>query len=212
MPGATRDDIMGHLGMQPGREGAEAVGRMLRQQQLSHRGGAAGIDFDNEGKLNTAFYTIQRVNASAMGEDEPGPGGGGDAGDGGHRHSLEESDRVKKNSVIRANLKGEKQRRKSSVQIQVCVVFVMFLFLTFWLCVVHDRRGLRTSVDVDEVIRPHYYMACVLDTTTLSLRHLLFISSAFPAPIPAWHCRDPPLYLTFCRILQPQHVVQWTRR
>lgn len=54
------------------------------------------------------YYTIQRVN---------GNGGNGkpDGAAGPHRHSLEESDRVKKNSVIRWMAKNEKDKRKEQV-------------------------------------------------------------------------------------------------
>ncbi|KAF2088943.1 hypothetical protein K490DRAFT_38222 [Saccharata proteae CBS 121410] len=56
-----------------------------------------------EGKL----YTIQRVN---------GTGGNGKADDiaGPHRHTLEESDRIKKNSVIRWMLKDQKEKKKNT--------------------------------------------------------------------------------------------------
>ena len=66
------------------------------------------------------WYTIQRVNGSA---DTGGRGRGGDDtedeemndGEGGrnldHKHTLEESDRIKKNSVQRWLLKEEKEKR-----------------------------------------------------------------------------------------------------
>lgn len=55
------------------------------------------------------YYTIQRVNGN-------GANGKNDGVSGGHRHTLEESDRVKKNSVQRYLLK-DKGKRKSSVRL-----------------------------------------------------------------------------------------------
>ncbi|KAL4999743.1 hypothetical protein BDV10DRAFT_193474 [Aspergillus recurvatus] len=51
------------------------------------------------------FFTIQRVNGS-------GANGKNDGVSGGHRHTLEESDRVKKNSVQRFLLKEARERKK----------------------------------------------------------------------------------------------------
>lgn len=56
------------------------------------------------------FYTFQRVNGN-------GGNGKGDGVAGPHKHTLEESDRVKKNSVIRWHAKMEKDDRKKA---QVC--------------------------------------------------------------------------------------------
>ena len=54
------------------------------------------------------FYTVQRVNGN-------GGNGKGDGVAGPHKHSLEESDRVKKNSVLRWQAKCEKDDRKKSL-------------------------------------------------------------------------------------------------
>lgn len=54
------------------------------------------------------FYTLQRVNGN-------GGNGKGDGVSGGHKHTLEESDKVKKNSVIRWMVKNEKDKRKAQV-------------------------------------------------------------------------------------------------
>ncbi|RAL12483.1 uncharacterized protein BO97DRAFT_315338, partial [Aspergillus homomorphus CBS 101889] len=51
------------------------------------------------------FFTIQRVNGN-------GANGKNDGVSGGHRHTLEESDRVKKNSVQRFLLKEAREERK----------------------------------------------------------------------------------------------------
>lgn len=54
------------------------------------------------------FYTIQRVNGN-------GANGKTDSVTGGHRHTIDDSDRIKKNSIYRHFLKEEKERRKSTV-------------------------------------------------------------------------------------------------
>jgi len=53
------------------------------------------------------YYTFQRVNGN-------GGNGKGDGVAGPHKHTLEESDRVKKNSVLRWLAKCEKDDRKKS--------------------------------------------------------------------------------------------------
>jgi len=58
--------------------------------------------------LPKKFYTIQRVNGN-------GGNGKGDGIAGPHKHSLEESDKVKKNSVIRWILKTERDKKKVQV-------------------------------------------------------------------------------------------------
>ena len=63
------------------------------------------------------YYTIQRVNGN-------GGNGKGDGVAGPHKHTLEESDRVKKNSVIRWLMKHEKERKKG----QVSFMFQLFFF------------------------------------------------------------------------------------
>jgi hypothetical protein len=54
------------------------------------------------------FYTIQRVNGN-------GGNGKGDGVAGPHKHSLDESDKVKKNSVIRWMLKNERDKKRVQV-------------------------------------------------------------------------------------------------
>lgn len=54
------------------------------------------------------YYTIQRVNGN-------GANGKGDGTAGAHKHTIEESDKVKKSSIHRHFLKEEKERRKSMV-------------------------------------------------------------------------------------------------
>ncbi|KAH8428153.1 glutathione S-transferase family protein [Aspergillus melleus] len=55
------------------------------------------------------FFTVQRVNGNGANGKNDGVGGG-------HRHSLEESDRVKKNSVQRYLLKEAKEQKKATAR------------------------------------------------------------------------------------------------
>lgn len=57
------------------------------------------------------YYTIQRVNGN-------GANGKGDGTAGAHKHTIEESDKVKKSSLHRHFLKEEKERKKSMVSDQ----------------------------------------------------------------------------------------------
>ncbi|KAM5470208.1 putative glutathione transferase [Microsporum audouinii] len=61
------------------------------------------------GVTGARYYTIQRVNGN-------GGNGRSDSVEGPHRHTLEESDRIKKNSVQRNLLKEEKGKKKSIAQ------------------------------------------------------------------------------------------------
>ena len=65
------------------------------------------------------YYTITRVNGSngnGKNDGRPGP----------HKHSLEESDRVKKNSIQRELLKEEKEQKKLQVSACTCLLGLGF--------------------------------------------------------------------------------------
>ena len=64
---------------------------------------------DEPGSDGARFYTIQRVNGN-------GANGKGDGTVGGHKHTIQDSDAVKKSSVQRHFLKEEKERKKSLVR------------------------------------------------------------------------------------------------
>lgn len=73
------------------------------------------------GPSSQKFYTFQRVNGN-------GGNGKGDGVAGPHKHTLEESDRVKKNSVIRWQMKLEKDDKKKS-QVRVSLSFWIIFHL-----------------------------------------------------------------------------------
>ncbi len=72
------------------------------------------------------FYTVQRVNGN-------GGNGKGDGVAGPHKHTLEDSDRVKKNSVLRWQAKCEKDNRKKSLVSQTVHTVPDFLSLAAFL-------------------------------------------------------------------------------
>ena len=65
----------------------------------------------NQSPSGGKYYTIQRVNGN-------GGNGKSDGVAGPHKHPLEESDRVKKNSVIRWMAKNEKDKKKTLVSLE----------------------------------------------------------------------------------------------
>jgi hypothetical protein len=107
LPGATREDIATHLSQQPKNDGVSAENLLATVQATIARNGtwdnSSAIFGGNFIQTNVRFYTVQRVNGTGPNGKEEGAGG--------HRHTLEESDRIKKNSVLRwlqKNDKGEK--------------------------------------------------------------------------------------------------------
>lgn len=72
---------------------------------------------DHPGANGARYFTIQRVNGN-------GANGKGEGVGGGHRHTLEDSDRVKKNSVVRHMLKEDKERKKAAVCLDEFVIFL----------------------------------------------------------------------------------------
>lgn len=78
---------------------------VLGSTQLSSDG---TLRLSKPGSDGNRYYTIQRVNGN-------GGNGKGDGAAGPHKHTLEESDRVKKNSIYRYFLKEEKMKKKTQV-------------------------------------------------------------------------------------------------
>lgn len=85
-----------------------APGRPLSSTQGLNNGLPTAPGSGNDGGR---YYTIQRVNGN-------GANGKGDGTAGVHKHTIEESDKVKKSSIHRHFLKEEKERRKSMVSDQ----------------------------------------------------------------------------------------------
>ena len=105
------------------RQGGQAQHLPPLAEDLQQGGGLAVMAPLNEinlslpGTNGERFFTIQRVNGN-------GGNGKGDGVAGPHKHTLEESDRVKKNSVQRQLLKQEKETKK----MQVCSIIASRLY------------------------------------------------------------------------------------
>lgn len=137
----------------PGQAGASM------QNQPPSRGfgmlgsGDGGIPLDPAGSDGSRYYTIQRVNGN-------GGNGKGDGTAGPHKHTLQESDRVKKNSIARHFLKLEKVKKKTQVRVFLRAASVFGIF----------ERGFQTATQTTyagmHVITPRHrsniriFLAC----------------------------------------------------
>ncbi len=107
---ATTTDFMGD-----GREPAQPFGVLAPSQTLPAGHPGAG---------GARYYTIQRVSGGANGkEDEAGE----------HKHTIEESDAIKRNSVKRKMLKEETEKKRIEVRM---LLFIGYLFIAtrFFFC------------------------------------------------------------------------------
>jgi hypothetical protein len=74
---------------------------------------SATLPAGHPGAGGARYYTIQRVNGGGSnGKENDGTGSG-------HKHTLEESDAIKKNSVQRMMLKEQKEKRKTEVSTSI---------------------------------------------------------------------------------------------
>lgn len=118
------------------------------------------------------FYTIQRVNGN-------GANGKNDGSAGPHKHSLEESDRIKKNTVLRHMLKLEKEKKKTEVSAIVLRCDAhgghVFVISEFWFGLIgegnyvsmHAKRHLHRSWMTEVMYRQLDLFFC--PPTTLSI-------------------------------------------
>jgi hypothetical protein len=70
-------------------------------------------------QATTRFYTIQRVNGTGPNAKE------GESGK--HRHTLEESDRIKRNSVIRSLATQDREKRKAKAPVRTILVYLLVI-------------------------------------------------------------------------------------
>ena len=105
----------------PGQPGAQA---MHQQQQFGVPLVNTGIAPSHPGATGQRYYTIQRVNGN-------GGNGKGDGVAGPHKHTLVESDRVKKNSVQRFLMKKDKEEKKT--QVSCCISTFHIIISEVWL-------------------------------------------------------------------------------
>lgn len=102
-PGSATPDNVGPLTEQPVPESAPLAPASNVPGQLQWP--MSALHLTQPDPYSRRIYTIQRVNGN-------GANGKADGNPGPHKHDLEESDRIKKNSVIRHTLKNEKEKKK----------------------------------------------------------------------------------------------------
>lgn len=102
-PGSATTDNVGPLTEQPVPESAPLAPASNVPGQLQWP--MSALHLTQPDPYSRKIYTIQRVNGN-------GANGKADGNPGPHKHDLEESDRIKKNSVIRHTLKNEKEKKK----------------------------------------------------------------------------------------------------
>jgi hypothetical protein len=132
------------------------------------------------------FYTFQRVNGN-------GGNGKGDGVAGPHKHTLEESDRVKKNSVIRWQMKaGKDDKKKSHVScsFSLCVTFTFLFYISAYLVMVCNNDH-HASKSITYVILMHAKEALTSSPCMHSFA-LLALLRQFLHPILPW-CSSTPL-------------------
>ena len=92
----------------------------MQQSQFGTAFVQTGIPPSHPGATGLPYYTVQRVNGN-------GGNGKGDGVAGPHKHTLEDSDRIKKNSVQRFMLKKDKEEKKTQVRV---IIYVSFGLMT----------------------------------------------------------------------------------
>ena len=132
----------------------QPYGSNVRQQQPQPFGmNATDGRLDSiPGGLGEKYYTIQRVNGN-------GGNGKGDGVAGPHKHTLEESDRVKKNSIQRQSLKEEKVKKKSQVSMLECSQLPVFLLCQSCDCINYQ---LLSSLRFQENVVPNLFAQALI--------------------------------------------------
>ena len=90
---------------------SQAQPGQMQQSQFGTAFVQTGISPSHPGANGLPYYTVQRVNGN-------GGNGKGDGVAGPHKHTLDDSDRIKKNSVQRFMLKKDKEEKKTQVSLQ----------------------------------------------------------------------------------------------
>lgn len=94
----------------PGQPGGQALPQH-GQFGVSYVNTSLGAN--HPGATGLRYYTLQRVNGN-------GGNGKSDGVPGAHKHTLVESDRIKKNSIQRLSAKKDKDEKKTQVRLSVC--------------------------------------------------------------------------------------------
>ena len=137
----------------PANDNPFAPGRPLSSSQTPNNALPALSEPGNDG---ARYYTIQRVNGN-------GANGKGDGTAGAHKHTIEESDKVKKSSIHRHFLKEEKERRKSMVRDQFPRIQEHFIIISK----ISRRHDIASSFRLweprsrSDVIQVKFHMDCI---------------------------------------------------
>jgi hypothetical protein len=155
----------------------------VQQQSFGMLTAANGVASNHPGSTGHRYYTIQRVNGN-------GGNGKGDGVAGPHKHTLEESDKVKKNSVQRFMAKKDKVEKKTQVSDFIyvcynlsCVNSRLFIhLLPFPLHQGHRNFGQQSLYEQQRHVSLRLYMTIHVDP---GFRHThahlpLYICSNFP--------------------------------
>ena len=107
----------------------------VQQQSFGMLTAPNGAASNHPGSTGHRYYTIQRVNGN-------GGNGKGDGVAGPHKHTLEDSDKVKKNSVQRFIVKKDKEEKKTQVSGYIyaccnlfCVTGCLLIYLLPFQCI-----------------------------------------------------------------------------
>jgi glutathione S-transferase len=102
--GGQQDQSQGNSFFSPGQPGGQGI----HQHQFGMALVNNSLNTAHPGAGGQRYYTIQRVNGN-------GGNGKGDGVPGPHKHTLADSDRIKKNSVQRFVMKKDKEEKKTQV-------------------------------------------------------------------------------------------------
>jgi len=111
------------------------------------------------GSNGERFFTIQRVNGN-------GGNGKGDGVAGPHKHSLADSDRVKKNSIQRQLLKEEKEMKKLQVRYEFWRIFCLVI------CLVHRASSFKQRHICP--LSERHSLDCIMSTVNSDGRRVVF--------------------------------------
>lgn len=140
----------------PGQPGALIQNQQQQSQNFGVIGPSSdGIQADPPGSDGSKYYTVQRVNGNG--------GNGKDGTAGPHKHTLQESDRVKKSSIARHFLKIEKVKKKTQVG------SFLFFFLSVF-CVFAFKSILSGSSHAGEGVP-----CCVTSSSSLCTPQIIFL-------------------------------------
>lgn len=143
------------------------------QQQQSQNFGvispsSGGIPADPAGSGGSRYYTVQRVNGNG--------GNGKDGTAGPHKHTLQESDRVKKNSIARHFLKIEKVKKKTQVN-HLLLLLVLRVFVSKSCAFRESHAGFHVALH-------HRHRPAHQDGMIVLFHHKLLSNQTYTEPTP----------------------------